>query len=146
MKYALIGCGRIAVNHIKAVVNNNLDMVAVCDIDLSHVDILFEKTGYNKPVERYTDYKKMLERFAVMGEELKINDDEFDYIYYTYGLEHYDNMPLIEPLEYKDERRVRDFAIVIDTSASCMGSTVRSFLRTTYDILKSTESFYVTPG
>ena len=60
MKYALIGCGRIAVNHIKAVVNNNLDMVAVCDIDLSHVDILFEKTGYNKPVERYTDYKKML--------------------------------------------------------------------------------------
>ncbi len=87
------------------------------------------------------DYKKMLERFAVMGEELKINDDEFDYIYYTYGLEHYDNMPLIEPLEYKDERRVRDFAIVIDTSASCMGSTVRSFLRTTYDILKSTESF-----
>lgn len=90
--------------------------------------------------EKY-DYKKMLERFAVMGEELKINDDEFDYIYYTYGLEHYNNMPLIEPLEYKDERRVRDFAIVIDTSASCMGSTVRAFLRITYDILKSTESF-----
>lgn len=34
MKYALIGCGRIAVNHIKAVVNNNLDMVAACDLDL----------------------------------------------------------------------------------------------------------------
>lgn len=60
MKYALIGCGRIAVNHIKAVVNNNLDMIAVCDVDLSHVDILFSKTGYDKPVERYTDYKKML--------------------------------------------------------------------------------------
>ena len=60
MKYALIGCGRIAVNHIKAVVNNNLDMVAVCDTDLLHVDILFSKTGYDKPVERYTDYKKML--------------------------------------------------------------------------------------
>ena len=60
MKYALIGCGRIAVNHIKAVVNNNLDMVAVCDVDLSHIDTLFAKTGYNKSVERYTDYKKML--------------------------------------------------------------------------------------
>ena len=60
MKYALIGCGRIAVNHIKAVVNNNLDMVAVCDVDLSHIDILFSKTVYGKPVERYTDYKKML--------------------------------------------------------------------------------------
>ena len=32
MKYALIGCGRIAVNHIKAVVNNGLDLVAVCDL------------------------------------------------------------------------------------------------------------------
>ena len=60
MKYALIGCGRIAVNHIKAVVNNNLDMVAVCDVDLSHVDVLFSKTGYDKHVERYIDYKKML--------------------------------------------------------------------------------------
>lgn len=61
MKYALIGCGRIAVNHIKAVVNNNLEMVAVCDVDLTHVDTLFEKTGYNKPVERYECYKKMLD-------------------------------------------------------------------------------------
>ena len=29
MKYALIGCGRIATNHIKAVLNNNLELVAV---------------------------------------------------------------------------------------------------------------------
>ena len=28
MNYALIGCGRIAVNHIKAVVNNGLEMIA----------------------------------------------------------------------------------------------------------------------
>lgn len=87
------------------------------------------------------DYKRLLEQFTVRGEELKVNDEEFDYIYYTYGLEHYGNMPLIEPLEFKDEKRVRDFAIVIDTSASCMGSTVRSFLKKTYDILKGTESF-----
>ena len=32
MKYALIGCGRIAVNHIKAMVENGLEMVAVCDL------------------------------------------------------------------------------------------------------------------
>lgn len=87
------------------------------------------------------DYKRMLEQFTVRGEELKVNDEEFDYIYYTYGLEHYGNMPLIEPLEFKDEKRVRDFAIVLDTSASCMASLVRSFLKKTYDILKSTESF-----
>ena len=62
MKYALIGCGRIAVNHIKAVVNNGLDMVAVCDIVPEHIDILFEKTGYDKPVERYESYKEMVDR------------------------------------------------------------------------------------
>ena len=61
MKYALIGCGRIAVNHIKAVVNNNLDMVAVCDIAPENIDILFEKTGYTDEPKRYTDYKKMIE-------------------------------------------------------------------------------------
>ena len=33
MKYALIGCGRIAVNHIKAAKNNNLEIVALCDVD-----------------------------------------------------------------------------------------------------------------
>ena len=35
MKYALIGCGRIAVNHVKAVAANNLEFVAMCDIDSS---------------------------------------------------------------------------------------------------------------
>ena len=61
MKYALIGCGRIAVNHIKAVVNNNLEMVAVCDLLPEAIDILLKKTGYDKPVERYVDYKEMVD-------------------------------------------------------------------------------------
>ena len=34
-----------------------------------------------------------------------------------------------------------DFAIVLDTSASCRGDVVRSFLQKTYDIMKNTESF-----
>jgi len=62
VKYALIGCGRIAVNHIKAVINNNIDIVAVCDIDLSHIDTLFEKTSFTKQVDRYTDYKEMISK------------------------------------------------------------------------------------
>ena len=61
MKYALIGCGRIAVNHIKAVVSNKLDMAAVCDIDLENIDTLFGKTGYTGSPARFTDYKKMIE-------------------------------------------------------------------------------------
>ena len=61
MKYALIGCGRIAVNHIKAVVNNCLEMVAVCDIDPEQITRLFEKTGYTGTPARYADYRQMLD-------------------------------------------------------------------------------------
>ena len=61
MRFGLIGCGRIAINHIKAVVANNLYLQAVCDIVPEHIDILFEKTGFDKDPKRYTDYKKMIE-------------------------------------------------------------------------------------
>ncbi|MCD8152772.1 MAG: VWA-like domain-containing protein [Clostridiales bacterium] len=88
------------------------------------------------------DYGAFLKKFAVLGEEMHINDDEFDYIYYTYGLQLYENMPLVEPLEYRENRRIREFVIALDTSGSCQGSTVEKFLRKTYDILKNTESYF----
>ena len=63
MKYALIGCGRIAPNHVKAVLENKLEFVAACDLVGEKVDALLEKTGYPHPetVEKYTDYRKMLD-------------------------------------------------------------------------------------
>lgn len=63
MKYALIGCGRIAVNHVKAVIRNPLEFVAVCDIIPQKMEILLEKNGVDKDktIKRYTDYKKMIE-------------------------------------------------------------------------------------
>ncbi|MCR5733530.1 MAG: VWA-like domain-containing protein [Lachnospiraceae bacterium] len=91
--------------------------------------------------EKY-DYKSLLSRFCTAGEELTVNDEEFDYIYYTYGLNTYGNMPLVEPLEFKDVKKIKDFAIVLDTSASCRGDIVRSFLKTTYGILKDRDSFF----
>lgn len=91
--------------------------------------------------ERY-DYGELLRRFTVMGEDMQVNDDEFDYIYYTYGLNTYGNMPLVEPLEYKDANKIKEFVIAIDTSASCKGSIVRGFLHKTYSILKGTENFF----
>ncbi len=60
MKYALIGCGRIAVNHIKAIENNNLDVVALCDVNSEHVDILVDKTGFDQDFLKYSDYKQMI--------------------------------------------------------------------------------------
>lgn len=94
----------------------------------------------NVTKERY-DYTAFLKKFASMGEKMVIDDDEFDYIYYTYGLSLYNNMPLVEPLEYKETNVVKEFVIAIDTSFSVHGDEVQSFLRKTYNILKSTESF-----
>lgn len=90
--------------------------------------------------ERY-DYTSFLKKFASLGEKMMIDEDEFDYVYYTYGLNMYGNMPLVEPLEYKESNVVKDFVIAIDTSFSVHGDEVQSFLRKTYNILKSTESF-----
>ena len=91
--------------------------------------------------EKY-DYTAFLKKFAVMGEAMKVNDDEFDYIFYTYGLTLYKNMPLIEPLEYKEVKRIREFVVAIDTSGSVEGELVQSFLQKTYNIMKQSESFF----
>lgn len=63
MKYAIIGCGRIATNHIKAVLNNELEFIAACDIVPENIENLLEKHGLEKNdvIKRYTDYKKMIE-------------------------------------------------------------------------------------
>lgn len=90
--------------------------------------------------EKY-DYTAFLKKFAVHTEVMKINDDEFDYIFYTYGLSLYKKMPLIEPLEYKDAKHIREFVIAIDTSGSTSGELVQKFVQKTYNVLKSTETF-----
>lgn len=91
--------------------------------------------------QRY-DYGTILRRFMVMGEERCVNEDEFDYVYYTYGLARYGNMPLIEPLEYKETKKVKEFVIVLDTSASCRGKIVQAFLKRTYGIFQEGENFF----
>lgn len=63
MKYALIGCGRISTNHVKAVINNNLEFIAACDVIPEHIEAVLAKHGLEKDssIKRYTDYKKMIE-------------------------------------------------------------------------------------
>lgn len=91
--------------------------------------------------ERY-DYATFLRQFAAIGEHMSINDEEFDYIFYTYGMELYGNIPLIEPLEYREEHRIKDFVIAIDTSGSVKGDLVSAFLTKTYKILKQEDGFF----
>ena len=63
MKYALIGCGRIATNHVKAVINNGLEFTAACDLLPEAIENLLAKHGLEKDpaIARYTDYRKMLD-------------------------------------------------------------------------------------
>ena len=113
-------------------------------VSLSHVD---EHVTWNVKEEMtigQEQFQRISERVegGQLSEDMSVNDEEFDYIYYTYGLSTYGNMPLVEPLEYKDVKKVREFVIAIDTSASCRGPLVQAFLRKTYDILKQSESFF----
>lgn len=87
------------------------------------------------------DYRAFLRRFAVPREVMAVDGDAFDYGFYSYGLRLYGNMPLVEPPETKEEKRIEDFVIAIDTSMSTSGALVRRFLEITYSILRSTETF-----
>ena len=104
------------------------------------LDDITENIDY--AVRKRYNYADMLEHFMVMNEEITVNNDEFDYIYYTYGLETYGNMPLIEPIEYKEDKKVKEFVIAIDTSASCDRDIIEKFLVKTYDIIKNKENFF----
>lgn len=63
MRYALIGCGRIATNHVKAVLENKLEFVAACDIEEDKIRELLMKHQLitDTSIHYYTDYKKMID-------------------------------------------------------------------------------------
>lgn len=66
MRYALIGCGRISTNHIKAALSNQLDIVAVCDLVPEHMNTLLKKHKIDtwNTIKKYTDYKKLIKETA----------------------------------------------------------------------------------
>lgn len=91
--------------------------------------------------ERY-DYSEFLKKFSVMGEVMKLDMDSFDYQLYSYGLQMYGNVALIEPLEYKEVKRIREFVVAIDTSGSVSGELVQKFMTKTFNILMNTDSYF----
>ncbi len=58
MKYALIGCGRISPNHIRAALDNGLEVVALCDLDADKMEQVAK--AVSGQVARYTDYRRLL--------------------------------------------------------------------------------------
>lgn len=77
-----------------------------------------------------------------MKEEMQINEDEFDLSYYTYGMSIYKNMPLIEPLETKEVKKIYEFVIALDTSYSIDENLAKRFISNTYSILSTSNKFY----
>ncbi len=69
MRYALIGCGRVAPNHIKAAKENGLEIAAVCDVSDENIDVMFESSvlsaGEAGRIKRYSDYRQMLDNEAL---------------------------------------------------------------------------------
>ena len=102
-------------------------------------DLLDQLKIENK--ERFS-YRNFLKKFTVFREEIGIDADSFDYSFYSYGLRTYGNMPLIEPQETKEVKKVSEFVVVIDTSMSCSGELVQKFLEETYAVLQETDRFF----
>ena len=87
------------------------------------------------------NYTEFLKRFGIHSETIRLSEEEFDNNYYTYGLDLYGDIPLIEPLEYRDKKNIRDFVIAIDTSGSVKGEIVQKFVQHTHDVLAAQNSF-----
>ncbi|MDD3334037.1 MAG: Gfo/Idh/MocA family oxidoreductase [Eubacteriales bacterium] len=64
LRYALLGCGRIAPNHVAAAMNNkeSLDFCAVCDILPERMETVLAAVpeAQRGSIRRYTDYHEML--------------------------------------------------------------------------------------
>lgn len=93
-----------------------------------------------------TDYPvkfgDLLRQFSQVRENCHVNDADFAYSWYAYGVEHYNGMPLLEPLEYSEERKLWEMAIVLDTSASCSRGLVSRFLGAVHSALCKEQLFF----
>lgn len=90
----------------------------------------------------YHEFAAYLRRYAVEKEYAREDPDAFDYAWYAYGVERYGGMPLIEPPETREERRLEELVIAIDTSSSCERGLTRQFLEQTRNILLKENLFF----
>lgn len=102
-------------------------------------ELLAAQLKVQKGKRSYADF---LKKFSVLREELHADPDEFDLNFYTYGLRLYRNMPLIEPVESRETKKIAEFVIVVDTSYSTSGELIQNFLKETYTILSQQNSFF----
>jgi predicted metal-dependent peptidase len=77
------------------------------------------------------DYRELLKKLCRERERMHEDVDSFDTMLYNYGLEMYGDVPLIEPLETKEEPHFNTIVLAIDTSGSCDGEIAKKFVSET---------------
>ena len=97
---------------------------------------------YTEPEASEFSYKEYLEGFMVNGEEMKLDPENMDPIWYHYSRTHYEGAVFLEPTETSEVKRLEELVIAIDTSGSCSGEVVQQFLSETFSILEKKEHFF----
>ncbi len=99
MNYALIGCGRIAGNHITAALDNGLNIVAVCDIVKEKALDIVDRFSLDESYETkcYTDYKKLIDENKLDLVAVATDSDKHAAIA-LYAIEHGINVIIEKPI------------------------------------------------
>lgn len=84
-------------------------------------------------MEEPSDYVSVLRDLKKLGTVCG-EEDVPDPIYYCYGLEMYEDMPLVEPLEEAERAALETLVVAVDTSGSCVGE-MPVFLQKTRELL-----------
>ncbi len=90
----------------------------------------FEKAAGNG-----MSYKELIQRFLEEKEYSNELPDSIDIMLYSYGMELYEDVPIIEPNEVNEIKQLGSLVIAIDTSGSCGGNVAERFIRETYNLL-----------
>lgn len=101
-------------------------------------DVLLNLKEANRTNE---ELERLIGKLAVKGDGIRLDPDEFDYSVYTYGMEiSGGKVPLIEPVEYRDSSRVKDFVIIDMTSPEIKTEEAERVFEEIQSILKSYET------
>lgn len=87
------------------------------------------------------DYREILQELFTFIETGKEIPDSIDPMLYQYGLDLYDDVPLIEPRENDEEKQLDTLVIAVDTSGSCSGTIAEQFMREVKGLLQDAREY-----
>lgn len=102
----------------------------------SYLTQSLKEVNRNKVSLRY-----FLQKFYAEEEILKESKDNIDLILFKYSLDLYKDIAIVENEEFKEEKKINDLVIAIDTSGSVKGDIVKSFIDYTVSLLDTKDDF-----